>query len=389
MKRKYSYDDVKEFIESKGCKLLSDEYKDNKTILKIQCKCGSIINRCFQEFKNKERYYCQECTGNKVGYKKVKDKIESYGGELLSKEYKNRFTPLLVKCRKCGEVYETTWELFGKSKTKTCKKCAEKIRQERNKNNPNGHYYSLSEIKSLCESTNESILLSTKYDSCENLKLKCKCGEIYEQNFYHIKGKLKNNLPILCPKCMKKTVDNSFRNTENEINEFIFNKYGYQKFIIIDYENYTNEHEKNKYQCTKCGHTFTSNLNNLIYSERLCPECETEYSKGVYSIIHYLSDKNINFEMEKKFDNCKYERPLPFDFYLPDYNCCIEYDGEQHIRATTLYGGEEGLKKVKLRDSIKNKYCKDNNIPLLRISHKENENINMIIDNFIDKLIPR
>lgn len=80
---------------------------------------------------------------------------------------------------------------------------------------------------------------------------------------------------------------------------------------------------------------------------------------------------------------------LPFDFYLPDYNCCIEYDGEQHIRATTLYGGEEGLKKVKLRDSIKNKYCKDNNIPLLRISHKENENINIIIDNFIDKLIPR
>lgn len=189
--------------------------------------------------------------------------------------------------------------------------------------------YSYNDVKEFIESKGCKLLSDNYKNNKTILKIQCKCGEIYNQSFYHIKEKLKNNTPILCSKCMKKIVDNSFRNTENEINEFIFNKYGYQKFIIIDYENYTNGHEKNKYQCTKCGCIFTSNLNNLIYSERLCPECETEYSKGVYSIIHYLSDKNINFEMEKKFDNCKYERSLPFQsLYLPDYNCCIEYDGE-------------------------------------------------------------
>lgn len=390
MKRKYTYNDVKEFIESKGCKLLSKEYKNNKVNLQIQCKCGSIISRSFQDFKNNKRYYCQECTGNKAGYKKVKKEIESHGGKLLSKEYINKNSPLLIKCKDCGEVYETTWELFQKSKTKTCQKCAEKMRQERNKDNPNGHYYSLNKIKSLCESTNESILLSTKYIPCENLKLKCKCGETYEQNFYHIKEKLKHHIPILCPKCMKKISDDSFRiSSKEEIDLRIKNHYGFQKFEICDYENYTNMHGKNTYKHCECGHKFESSLSNLLNGERLCSNCERENSKGVWKIIKFLDKNNIKYSREKVFKDCKFERVLPFDFYLIDYDACIEYDGEQHERATEFYGGEEGLKLRKIRDGVKNKYCENNNIPLLRISFRENENINIILEDFIDKLTPR
>lgn len=57
--------------------------------------------------------------------------------------------------------------------------------------------------------------------------------------------------------------------------------------------------------------------------------------------------------------------PLPFDFY-------IEYDGIQHYKP--IVGGEEGFIKLKERDDIKSKYCKDNNIELYRIGYKDNIN---------------
>jgi very-short-patch-repair endonuclease len=72
---------------------------------------------------------------------------------------------------------------------------------------------------------------------------------------------------------------------------------------------------------------------------------------------------------EYKFNDCRNILPLPFDFYLKNLNLLIEYDGRQHFEAVDLFGGEEGLKKRKINDNIKNEYCKKNRISLLRISY--------------------
>lgn len=56
-------------------------------------------------------------------------------------------------------------------------------------------------------------------------------------------------------------------------------------------------------------------------------------SKGEQLIYDILIENNLVFEQQKTFNNCinpKTNKKLRFDFYLPDYNCCIEYDGEQH-----------------------------------------------------------
>ena len=71
-------------------------------------------------------------------------------------------------------------------------------------------------------------------------------------------------------------------------------------------------------------------------------------------------------------------RPLPFDFYIPQYNLCIEFDGKQHFIPTDFKSNsteEEKLKYfelVQMRDNIKTDYCKNNNINLLRIKYTEN-----------------
>ena len=97
-----------------------------------------------------------------------------------------------------------------------------------------------------------------------------------------------------------------------------------------------------------------------------------------------MVDNNILYEREKQFKDCRDKQVLPFDFYLPDYNLCIEYDGEQHFKEVKWFGGKEGFEKRVKHDNMKNKYCEDNNINLLRIPYTEFENIENILKQAIN-----
>lgn len=90
-------------------------------------------------------------------------------------------------------------------------------------------------------------------------------------------------------------------------------------------------------------------------------------SVGEKVIYEILKSRGIRFEREHYFIDCLNKRTgrlLFFDFYLPDYKVAIEYDGIQHYRAVN---GREQLDDLKARDKIKNKYCTDNGIYILRI----------------------
>lgn len=107
-----------------------------------------------------------------------------------------------------------------------------------------------------------------------------------------------------------------------------------------------------------------------------CPKCNS--SKGEKIISNILKTKNFDFETQKMFNGCIYKRKLPFDFYLPNYNLCIEYDDIQHYEPIEFFGGEKAFIKNQNRDKIKNQYCKDNNIVLIRIKYDENINNKLV-----------
>lgn len=95
-------------------------------------------------------------------------------------------------------------------------------------------------------------------------------------------------------------------------------------------------------------------------------------SHGEKEIRNLLEKNKILFETQKKFNKCRNKSMLPFDFYLPHYNMCIEYDGIQHFKPLDIYGGEEEFKKTKKRDKIKTNFCKNHKIKLLRIKYNQN-----------------
>lgn len=115
-------------------------------------------------------------------------------------------------------------------------------------------------------------------------------------------------------------------------------------------------------------------------------------SNEAMKVYLHLTKMKIEFSMEKYFDDCtspKTNMKLPFDFYLPQYNTLIEYDGRQHFEYVKKYHGDnkkEGLKLLaeqQFRDKIKDEYCKENNIKLIRISFKEKSKIKNIIESII------
>ena len=124
-----------------------------------------------------------------------------------------------------------------------------------------------------------------------------------------------------------------------------------------------------------------------------CKYCGKErknirYSKPSKAIAQYLFDRNIKYIQEYEFMDCKDIRPLPFDFYLPEQNKIIEYDGEGHYYPVPFNGiskqeAENCFNTTKAHDAIKNEYCLNHNIPLLRISYLDLHDMYNMLDKFI------
>lgn len=124
-----------------------------------------------------------------------------------------------------------------------------------------------------------------------------------------------------------------------------------------------------------CGHIAYVAARDLTLDWTSSCGCLKE-SKGCNIITNFLDKNKILYIKEYKFSDCKDIRPLPFDFYLPDYNICIEYDGQQHFRPVQSWGGEKTFQNTKKHDKIKNQYCKNNNIRLIRIPYWDYNKLN-------------
>ena len=155
---------------------------------------------------------------------------------------------------------------------------------------------------------------------------------------------------------------------------------------LINVEEYKGWNYKNlKMICPECGGEFTTSLNSFAkHNGQRCPECSNTESKGEYKVRQFLEKNNIKYYQQYRFNDCRYKSTLPFDFYIFQLNILIEYDGEHHYipikrGKMTLEDAKCVLEKIKIRDQIKNDYCKNNGIKLIRIPYWNYDNIEKIL----------
>jgi len=194
-------------------------------------------------------------------------------------------------------------------------------------------------------------------DAFTKIKIICPVhGEFTQRPNSHLSGYGCEKCGILvCMEVNRSNTNNFIERAKLKHN----NIYDYSKVI------YHNNITKVIIICPKHGEFLQDPMGHL--TGHGCPTCRN--SRGEEKIKDILKDNGIKYEPQKRFDDCRGKKnPLPFDFYLLDYNILIEYDGKQHFKETHCW---EDLKTIQERDAIKTAYCKANNIPLIRIRYDE------------------
>lgn len=188
-----------------------------------------------------------------------------------------------------------------------------------------------------------------------NIKVNIVCPShgIFEQTpNNHLTGQ---RCPVCYPQKIKKT------------NEFFIDECRYIHGDKYDYSlvEYINSKIKIKIICKKHG-VFEQRPNSHLLGQG-CPNCNE--SKGELEICNYLEKKKIKYIREWSFSDCKNINELRFDFYLPDLNILIEYNGVQHYIVNEHFGGKLEFDKRRVNDRIKIDYAKANGIKLIIIPY--------------------
>ena len=149
MTRKCSQQEVEEYYKQFGYEIL-EEYKNNRTPLKMKCPLGHITkSMTYWSFKKGNR--CPECSRRlKLTYEYVKNQFENEGYKMISKEYINANIKLEVRCPK-GHNWKTTYGHFYDGKR--CPHC--KTSKGENK------------VKEVLEKLNIQFIQQYKFDDCK------------------------------------------------------------------------------------------------------------------------------------------------------------------------------------------------------------------------------
>lgn len=361
--------------------LVGNEYKIKSEYINADAKiilehvtCGNIFKMRTANFLNGSR--CPEC--------KLRDRVEKstkslgqfnhevyelVGNEYITlNEYTNSKTKVKMKhdIENCGYEWEVAPYSFLQGTR--CPKCAGNIKKT--------HNQFVQEVFNIVG--NEYEILSIYVNSDTKISMKhSKCGyqwDIIADAF------LRGNR---CPRCNGGVKNKTTEYFKQEVYNLTKDEYE----VIGDYKN---SNTKILMKHNKCKRQFKMLPNGFLGGKR-CPLCRE--SKGEKKITELLNHYKIKFIPQYKFDDCIYKDKLKFDFAVFNYKnelaLLIEYDGEQHFNPVNHFGGETKFKIVQIRDMIKNKYCKENGIYLLRIPHFDYDDIEIILEKELSNFIPQ
>ena len=351
-----------------------EDYINSHEKLSIMCplhgeKSISLTNLEYGKFG------CYECgqessiSSRRSSVSKIKECIESKNNNswLNPDDFNNvSDNNLIILCGTCQDTYTTSFAAYKNGSGK-CPHCR--------------NILDIEEVTRRVESKNNNKLLNPDdYISYQtkNLLIKCgSCGNIFLSTL----GNIDNTLGK-CHNCsMLLQKDDVSRRVANKNNNKLLNP-----------ECYTGYFDKNlMISCGSCNNIYVSSL--CLVENSITGKCKKCSPQSWYEecIASFLDKYKITYTRQETFGGtCFDKKPLPFDFYLPLYNLCIEFDGVHHYKPVkwdsswTEEKAESNFKLVQFHDSIKNKYCTDNNINLFRIPYWEASHLEDILENKLD-----
>lgn len=340
----------------------------------INCKSRFSIN--YPTIMRATRHFiCKKCNDKTI----INNRFNSSKNAMYEIAHQNNITiinaddidNIKCRCNKCNNIWSMKFWSIIRHKKIGCRYCS------------NINFKSDSQFRKEVLRINSEVEILSEYINRKTLiTCKCKCcGHIWET----YPSSLLNNSK--CPNCTKQKMRNLFGLSNDDFKKRIDKKYNGEYEVISDY---VNVRTPVKLMHKQCGSAFMYSP-NLLYEDRknICPICfKNRQSRGEYVIENYLSLNNILFEDYKKFDDLLgiNNGKLSYDFYLPDGNILIEFNGIQHYAPVDIFGGYEQFSIQQEHDKRKYEYAKDNKIKLIVIPYWEFNNIEKILSKELTKV---
>lgn len=322
--------DCEAFANTRGATCLSREYKGSKQKLLWQCSEGHQFESTLDSYSQSEKSGCPHCEGNaRLSLEEAKEIAFKNNGECLSTDYVNNRTLMEWRCER-RHIWMTT--LDSVKRDHWCQSC-------------NNGTKTLEECKEFAHAKGGQCLSTTYKDTKHNMLWECHKGHQWSATFGNVN---RTNGGSWCPQCWKCDLDDCIEIAKSRNGECLTTEY-------ID--RYTDM----KFRCCK-GHEFTSTLDRL-QTGCWCPRCNE--SKGERSIIQYLESRGFPYISQWKLPTTR----LRCDFFLPEHNVVIEYDGKQHFTLSYYADTQEKLKEIQERDLHKNEVAKTLGYKMIRIGY--------------------
>jgi len=379
MKKLTQEESIKRIKEAGG--ILIGQYKDSHFITDFQCpKCNNIFQRSPHNVW-KGQILCKKCGIKKqtqtqsLTQKEAEQKFLKVGWKLLSK-YINNYKKVKAKCPFCDNIIEIKPQNVFSKNTKSCGCTRYKISAIKNstaiKEKSMGHLHP--QLIKLWSKNNKMSIFEVYPKGDKKYLWIC---EKYKHEYLMVAKNIINRKDG-CPYCSGKRTLVGFNDLASQ-NPELTQEWHSIKNKLKPTEVTCMSNKKVWWKCSKCEYEWKTQICNRSNS-RGCPNCYPQ-SRTVEEIKKLLNEWDIDFIPEKSFDTCKDKRYLPFDFWLPDDNLLIEYNGSQHYKlGTGYYNNKEKFKKTQKHDKIKKDWVEKNpDLKLLIIPYTEQDNLENII----------
>lgn len=293
--------------------------------------------------------------------------------KVLAKDLpKGSSAKIIAVCDYCGKKYLTQNDILMKGRTiinkDCCPNCTGKKTSDVSRVRRAHKYYT--KLLETCDDFGYTLI--TSEDEYTDLHMTVK----YICPIHGEKESIFDNLMRGhgCIECSYDSRFDSTRHTSDEIANYINSQDGN---LLLNPSDYKNAFTRNLRIKCKCGNEYITSYSNFKRANvTRCPVCSSKESVGEYQVRQFLEEHGIKYEQEKRFNDCCDKRSLPFDFFLPDCNICIEFDGKQHFEDLDGFGDFDIIRK---HDNIKNNYCAEHNIKLIRIPYYSQSMINELL----------
>ena len=324
-----------------------DNYVNKRTKLRVtHNKCGNTYDVLPSNFLRGNRCpYCYRASKQKTN-SQFKQEIKNLVGDdyTFLDPYQGNHTKLRVKHNQCGYIYKVRPNNFLMGQR--CPYCYGNDKKTNSQFKQEIKDLVGDEYTFLDNYINNYTKLSVKHNKCSNI------SKVKPNSF--LQGRR-------CPKCFgnDKKADNLFK---KEVSNLVGDDYTFL-------DSYVNNHTKIRVKHNECGHVYYVAPTEFISHNTRCPYCNIP--KGEDLINKILISLDIKHEYQKTFNDLRDTQLLSYDFYIPDQNILIEYQGQQHYEPVDYFGGKDKFKIQQKHDKLKSDYAKNHGYTLIAVPYTE------------------